>query len=52
VLVLGEISQRPEGVEAGTVTLVGANTEQSLEHARELLDDRSFYIKMVNVGNP
>jgi UDP-N-acetylglucosamine 2-epimerase (non-hydrolysing) len=52
VLVLRETTERPEGVEAGTVTLVGANTERILGHASQLLDDQGSYAMMARADNP
>ena len=52
VLVMREITERPEGVEAGTLKLVGTNTARIVEAARKLLDDRSEYEQMAKAVNP
>lgn len=52
VLVLRENTERPEAVEAGTVVLVGTNTEAIFGNAEKLLNDRSFYDKMSQAINP
>ena len=52
VLVLREITERPEGVEAGILKLVGTDTARILAAARGLLDDRSAYEKMAKAANP
>jgi UDP-N-acetylglucosamine 2-epimerase (non-hydrolysing) len=52
VLVLREITERPEGVDAGILKLVGTDTARILTAARGLLDDRSAYKKMAKAANP
>jgi UDP-N-acetylglucosamine 2-epimerase (non-hydrolysing) len=52
VLVMREITERPEGVEAGTLKLVGTDTARIVEAARHLLDDRSAYEQMAKAANP
>ncbi|MDW7652400.1 MAG: UDP-N-acetylglucosamine 2-epimerase (non-hydrolyzing) [Bacillota bacterium] len=52
VLVLREVTERPEAVEAGTVALVGADEERLAVNASRLLDDREAYDKMANAINP
>jgi UDP-N-acetylglucosamine 2-epimerase (non-hydrolysing) len=52
VLVLREVTERPEGVEAGTAKVVGTNTRRILEEARRLLNDPSAYEKMAHAVNP
>jgi UDP-N-acetylglucosamine 2-epimerase (non-hydrolysing) len=52
VLVMREITERPEGVEAGILKLVGTDTARILEAARHLLDDRSAYEQMAKAANP
>lgn len=52
VLVLRETTERPEGVDAGTVRLVGANTAQIIANARQLLDDTDAYGAMAQARNP
>ena len=52
VLVMREITERPEGVEAGTLKLVGTNNARIVEAARHLLDDRSAYEQMAKAANP
>lgn len=51
-LVMRETTERPEGIDAGVLKLVG--TEQSLivRTAEELLDDESAYAKMARAANP
>jgi len=51
-LVLREKTERPEGVTAGVLKLVGTDTERILAEARNLLDNREAYLAMVNVENP
>lgn len=52
VLVLRETTERPEGVEAGTVSLVGAHVVGLLEQATRLLDYPSVYQRMAQARNP
>lgn len=52
VLVLRETTERPEGVEAGTLKVVGTETDRILHEAQELLDDPSAYAKMAKATNP
>lgn len=52
VLVLRETTERPEGVEAGTVRLVGACREPIVEWATRLLDDPVRYELMAQAVNP
>jgi len=52
VLVLRNVTERPEGVEAGTLKLVGTDTETIYETANKLLNDKTEYIKMANAVNP
>lgn len=52
VLVMREETERPEAVEAGTVRLVGARSEDIVRAATELLKDRVAYQKMTLTHNP
>lgn len=52
VLVLREVSERPEGIEVGATRLVGTNTGNIVAHTMELLDDPSAYERMANAENP
>ena len=52
VLVLRETTERPEGVDAGTLKLVGTETSRIVEEARRLLDDPVEYGKMSKASNP
>lgn len=52
VLVMRETTERPEGVEAGTVKLVGTDTEKIVDAVNLLLDDRSSYLQMAQSINP
>ena len=51
-LVMREVTERPEGVEAGVLKLVGANPERILREARILLEDDQAYQKMARAANP
>ena len=52
VLVMRDTTERPEAVEAGTVILVGANTNKIVTHTQELLDDSEVYQQMSSLHNP
>jgi UDP-N-acetylglucosamine 2-epimerase (non-hydrolysing) len=52
VLVLREVTERPEGVEAGTAIVVGTNRDRIVSVASELLTSRSAYDRMANAINP
>ncbi len=52
VLVLRETTERPEGVEAGTLKLVGTETGQIVREAKWLLDDPIAYTRMAKAVNP
>jgi len=52
LLVLRDTTERPEGVEAGTLRLVGTNEENVFKNTFELLSDANAYQKMSNAKNP
>ncbi|WP_018176943.1 non-hydrolyzing UDP-N-acetylglucosamine 2-epimerase [Thioalkalivibrio sp. AKL8] len=52
VLVTRETTERPEAVEAGTVRLVGTDTQRIVEEATRLLDDVDAYEAMAYAHNP
>jgi len=51
-LVLREVTERPEGVEAGTLKLTGTDTAKITSEAARLLDDRAAYAEMARAANP
>ncbi len=51
-LVLRDVTERPEGVEAGTLKLVGTERDSILDTARRLLDDETEYARMAKAANP
>ena len=52
VLVLREVTERPEGVAAGTAVVVGTDRERIVRVASELLSSSSAYDRMANAVNP
>jgi UDP-N-acetylglucosamine 2-epimerase (non-hydrolysing) len=52
VLVMREATERPEGVQAGILKLVGTETSRIVQEATRLLDDASVYAEMAKVANP
>lgn len=52
VLVLRDTTERPEGIEAGTLKLVGTDTEKIYEATKKLLIDKEEYNKMAKAANP
>jgi UDP-N-acetylglucosamine 2-epimerase (non-hydrolysing) len=52
VLVMRNITERPEAVEAGTVRLVGTDVSVIVENVRQLIEDKTMYSKMAKAHNP
>lgn len=52
VLVLRDTTERPEGVTAGTLQLVGTNGDQVAAAMTTLLDDATAYRRMADAENP
>ncbi|WHZ31956.1 UDP-N-acetylglucosamine 2-epimerase (non-hydrolyzing) [Desemzia incerta] len=52
VLVLRETTERPEGVDAGTLKLVGTQTETILKEMTQLLENETAYQRMAKASNP
>ncbi len=52
VLVMRELTERPEGIEAGVAKLVGTDTRRIVDEARRLLEDEREYGKMSRAVNP
>jgi len=51
-LVLRERTERPEGVQAGVLKLVGTSREMIVSTASNLLDDPAEYARMAHAANP
>jgi UDP-N-acetylglucosamine 2-epimerase (non-hydrolysing) len=52
VLVLRDTTERPEGIEAGTLKLAGTEEQHIYELAKELLTDKEAYDRMAKASNP
>ena len=52
VLVLRNATERPEGIEAGTLKLAGTDEETIYKLTKELLTNKSEYEKMSKASNP
>jgi len=52
VLVMRDVTERPEAVEAGTVMLVGTDSDKIVKFTQQLLDDNAFYQRMSHAHNP
>jgi UDP-N-acetylglucosamine 2-epimerase (non-hydrolysing) len=52
VLVMRNTTERPEAVEAGTVILVGTNTQKIVSETERLLKDKKHYETMAKTHNP
>lgn len=52
VLVTRDTTERPEGIAAGTVRLVGTSAEALIEESKKLLDEPEHYLSMSNASNP
>jgi UDP-N-acetylglucosamine 2-epimerase (non-hydrolysing) len=51
-LVLREVTERPEGLEAGVLLLVGTNRERIVRETTRLLEDHEAYQRMAHASNP
>ena len=52
VLVMRDTTERPEGVDAGTVKLVGADPDRIIDNVSTLLTDKQAYSAMARAINP
>lgn len=52
VLVMRDTTERPEGIAAGTLKLVGTEEETIYQNFKKLLEDQQEYAKMSNASNP
>lgn len=52
VLVMREITERPEAVDAGTVLLTGASEKKIIKAVKKLYSDKNVYQKMAKAINP
>lgn len=52
VLVMRDTTERPEGIEAGTLQLVGTGEETIYDSFKRLLEDSDSYLKMSTASNP
>ena len=52
VLVLRDTTERPEGIDAGTLKLVGTDEDKIYTETKKLLTDKTEYEKMSKASNP
>lgn len=52
VLVLREVTERTEGIEAGSAKLIGVKKEKIVQEASALIQDQQEYNKMAKANNP
>ncbi len=52
VLVTREVTERPEGVDAGVVLLVGTDVSKIVRETESLMHDKNRYAKMSRIRNP
>lgn len=52
VLVLRDTTERPEGVSAGTLKVIGTTFDSVLKETKNLLENKDEYIKMSKASNP
>jgi UDP-N-acetylglucosamine 2-epimerase (non-hydrolysing) len=52
VLVMRETTERPEGIDAGVLKLVGTDQSVIVREAAQLLDEEGAYAKMAKSSNP
>jgi UDP-N-acetylglucosamine 2-epimerase (non-hydrolysing) len=51
-LVLRDVTERPEAIDAGVVKLVGTDRARIFEEAARLLSDKVAYARMAQASNP
>ncbi|MEK1392766.1 UDP-N-acetylglucosamine 2-epimerase (non-hydrolyzing) [Limosilactobacillus fermentum] len=52
VLVMRDTTERPEGITAGTLKLVGTNEDRIYREFKRLIDDKEAYHAMAHASNP
>ncbi|MGN8963367.1 non-hydrolyzing UDP-N-acetylglucosamine 2-epimerase [Bariatricus sp. HCP28S3_D3] len=52
VLVMRDTTERPEGIAAGTLKLVGTDEDVIYQNFKTLLEDQTSYLQMSNASNP
>ena len=52
VLVMRDVTERTEAIDAGTVEIVGSNQQRIVECVSRLLDDKNYYETMSSAHNP
>lgn len=52
VLVMREVTERPEALDAGTIRLVGTNRQLIVEEASKFIDDAEYYAANEKIANP
>ncbi len=52
VLVMRDVTERPEAVKAGTVKLIGANKQNIIKNIEDLYNNEETYLKMSKAHNP
>ena len=52
VLVMRDTTERPEGIKAGTLKLVGTNEDTIYREFKNLLENKEEYLKMSRASNP
>ena len=52
VLVMREVTERPEGIKAGTLKLVGTDEQTIYDNFKHLLEDKEEYRRMSKANNP
>ena len=52
VLVMREVTERPEALDAGTIRLVGTDADKIVEEASRFIDDANYYHTNSLIANP
>ena len=52
VLVMREVTERPEALDAGTIRLVGTNRQLIVDEASKFIDDAEYYATNERIANP
>lgn len=52
VLVMRDTTERPEGIKAGTLKLIGTQTKNIIDETSKIIDNKELYKTMANSKNP
>ena len=52
VLIMRDVTERPEAIEAGTAKLIGVNVQSIVRNVSSLMENNNEYLKMAKAHNP